>query len=284
MAKKPSTTVVGAFILGGALLMVAAVAIWGSGHLFERRYRYVCYFPGSVNGLQVGGAVKYRGVLIGQVTGMRIRFAQPASETRIPVFIELNGNRVRELGSTDEPGPKLAGELIRQGLRARLESQSFVTGQLYVNLDMFPETPINLVHPEGGYPEIPTLPTQLEEATKALSGVIAKLKEADLAGTMHSLSSAIEGVNRLVNTPNVAHTIAELPSTIASVRRLMQDFDLRVGKLGDDLQSTLAVRGPVLLELQRTFADVQRAAQAVRILAEFLQRNPNSIIVGKKRP
>src|SRR6266852_5515115 len=98
--KRPNPTVVGAFILGGALLMVAAVAIWGSGRLFARRHRYVCYFSGSVNGL------------------------------------ELNGKRVRELGSSDEPTPRLAEELIRQGLRARLESQSFVTGQLYVNLDI----------------------------------------------------------------------------------------------------------------------------------------------------
>src|SRR5258706_12196207 len=89
VAKKPSATVVGAFILGGALLMIAAVAIWGAGHLFERRYRFVCYFPGSVNGLKVGAAVKYRGVAIGQITGMRIRFQQPRDDTRIPVFIEV---------------------------------------------------------------------------------------------------------------------------------------------------------------------------------------------------
>ncbi|MCU1279796.1 MAG: Mammalian cell entry related domain protein [bacterium] len=284
MAKRPNPTVVGGFILGGALLMVAAVAIWGSGRLFERHYRYVCYFPGSVNGLQIGAAVKYRGVLIGQVRGMRIRFAQSATDTRIPVFVELDGKRLRELGTSDDPTPKVAEELVRRGLRARLESESFVTGQLYVNLDMFPGTALNLVHPQGGYPEIPTIPTQLEEATKALSGVLAQLKDADIAGTAHSLSSAVEGVNRLVNTPSVAHTLAELPSTVASVRRLMQDLDTRVGKVGDDLQSTLAVRGPVLIELQRTFVDVQRAAQAVRILAEFLQRNPNALIIGKKRP
>src|SRR5260370_14617735 len=97
MAKRPSPTLVGAFILGGALLMVAAVAIWGSGRLFARRYRYVCYFPGSVNGLKVGAAVKYRGVAIGQVTAMRIRFQQPRDDNRIPVFIEANGERLREL-------------------------------------------------------------------------------------------------------------------------------------------------------------------------------------------
>lgn len=283
MAKRPNPTVVGAFILGGALLIVAAVAIWGSGRLFERRYVYVCFFPGSVNGLNVGAAVKFRGVPIGRVTGMRIRFGQPPNDTRIPVFVELNGKRVRELGGTNDPAPKLAHELIAAGLRARLESESLVTGQLYVNLDMFPNTPINLVHPDG-YPEIPTIPTQLEEATKALSGLLAQFNKIDLAGTAHSLAGAVEGINRLVNTPSIARTLAELPSTVAAIHRLAQDVDTGLGKLGQDVQSVLAVRGPLLVELQRALVDVQRAAEAVRMLAEFFQRNPNAIIVGKKRP
>jgi paraquat-inducible protein B len=284
VARKPNPTLVGAFILGGALLIVAAVTVWGSGRLFERRYRYVCYFPGSVNGLKVGAPVKYRGVLIGQVAAMRIRYEQPRGDTRLPVFLELNGKRVRELGASDDPTPKLVAELVATGLRARLESESFVTGQLYVSLDLFPDTPIRLVHPSSGYPEIPTIPTQLEELTKGLNGLFAQLKQVDLAGTAHSISSAVEGINRLVNTPSVARTLAELPSTVASARRLVQDLDVSMGKLGESLQSTLAVGGPLFVELQRTIVDVQRAAVAVRILAEYLQRNPNAVIVGKKRP
>jgi paraquat-inducible protein B len=279
VAKKPSPTLVGAFILGGALLCVLAVAIWGSGRLFERRYKYVCYFPGSVNGLAVGSSVKYRGVPIGQVTGLRVRYEQEREDTRIPVFIELSGKRLRELGVLREPTQQLVSELIDRGLRARLDSESFVTGQLYVNLDMFPDTPLSLVHARG-YAEIPTIPTPLEEATKSLSGLLAQLKQADIAGTARSLSSAIDGLNRIINTPAVTRTLAELPSTVASIRKLVGNVDSGVGQLGE----SLAVRGPVFVELRGALADVQRAAQAVRALAEFLQRNPNALIVGKKRP
>jgi paraquat-inducible protein B len=284
MAKRVSPTAVGAFILGALLLIIAAVAIWGSGRLFERRYRYICYFPGSVNGLAVGAAVKYRGVPIGQVTGLRIRYEQPREDTRIPVFIELRGKRVVELGYAQEPTPMVVRELITAGLRARLDSESFVTGQLYVNLDLFPDAPLTLVHPQPGYPEIPTIPTPLEEATKSLSALLAQLKQADVAGTARSLSSAVEGLNRLINTPAVGRTLAELPSTVATIRRLVQNVDVGVGKVGESLQATLAVRGPLLVELQRALVDVQHAAEAVRALAEFLQRNPNALIVGKKRP
>lgn len=175
-------------------------------------------------------------------------------------------------------------ELIDAGLRARLDTESFVTGQLYVNLDLFPDTPVHLLHERGGYPELPTVPTQLEEATKSLSGLLAQLKTLDLAGTARSLSGAIEGINRLVNTPSVSKTIAELPSTVATFRHLMHNVDTAVDQLGHSLGATLAVRGPVFVELERTLGDVQRAAAAVRQLAEFLRRNPNALITGRKRP
>jgi paraquat-inducible protein B len=283
VAKKPNPALVGAFLLGAALLAVAAVAIWGSGKLFDRRYRYVCYFPGSVNGLAVGAPVKYRGVPIGLVVGMRIRHEQPRSDTRIPVFVDLSAKRLRELGAISDPSPNLLRELIASGLRARLDSESLVTGQLYVNLDMFPDSALNLIHGRG-YPEIPTIPTPLEEATKSLSALLSQIQKADIAGTARSLSSAVEGINRLVNTPAIARTLAELPSTVVMVRRLMQDTDINVGRVGESVQATLAARGPLINELQRALVDVQHAAEAVRALAQFLQRNPNALLVGKKQP
>ena len=284
MAKRPSATLIGGFILGAALLFVAAVAVWGSGRLWEKRYAYVCYFPGSVTGLNVGAAVRYRGVQVGQVTGMRIRFQQPETESSIPVFIEIQGKRLHELGVTAAPTGERLKELIGRGLRARLQAESFVTGQLFVSLDLFPDTPVRLIHGQDQFPEIPTVPTSLEEVTRSLTTVLAHLKEADLAGMAHSLSSAIEGINRLVNTPSVARTLAELPSTVAAARQLLRNFDSGTSDLEHNLQSTLAARGPIILELQRALVDVQHAAEAVRGLAEFLQRNPNAIITGKRRP
>jgi paraquat-inducible protein B len=284
VSKKPSPTLVGAFVVGAALLLVAAVAIWGSGRLFDRRYKYVCYFPGSVNGLKIGAAVKYRGVPVGQVVGMRIRFQQPRTDTRIPVFIEMSGKRLRELGAEQAPTTKTVRELIDAGLRARLESESLVTGQLYVNLDMHPEIAARLLHERGGYPEIPTIPTPLEEAAKSLTGLVAQLKTLDISRTARSFSEAIEGINVLVNTPSVARTIKELPSTVASVRHLVENVDTGLDKLGKGLQTSLAVRGPVFSDLARTLNDVQRAADSVRQLAEYLRRNPNALIVGRKRP
>jgi paraquat-inducible protein B len=284
MSKKPSPTLIGVFVLGGALLLVAAVIVWGSGRLFERRYRYVSYFRGTVKGLRVGAGVHYRGVPVGQVSSIHIHYQQPPSDTRIAVIVELSENRLRELAVDEEPVSRVIRSLVDRGLRARLEPESFITGQLYVNLDWFPDTPIQLVHPEREYPEIPTIPAPLEEAKSSLSGLLTQLGKLELAGVARSLASAIEGINQLVRTPSIAQTLKELPSTVATVRQLVHNVDSGLGRLGQELQSTVAARGPVVTDLQRALVDVQRAAEAVRRLAEFLERNPNALIVGKKRP
>ena len=283
MPKKTRPVLVGGFILGACLLVVIAVAVWGSGRLLHKRMKYVCYFPGSVHGLVIGAPVKYRGVPIGEVVGMSIRFEQPAEVYRIPVFVELDKRRVRELGREDVNETQLIGDLVKAGLRARLDSESLVTGQLYVNLELFPETTATLVN-QHGFPEIPTVPTQLEQIVKSLTAIVDELERVDLQGIARSVEGAVEGINKLVNTPSVKKTLDELPATVMAARKLIIDVDGGVFKIAPELQSMLDPRGPIWSELQRTFADVQHAAQAVRAFADFLQRNPNALIVGKKKP
>src|SRR5262249_34651110 len=156
---------------------VAAAVIWGSRALFERKYEYVCYFSGSVNGLSKGAPVKYRGVEIGVVKDIKIRYRQAPDDTRIPVFIEGWGKRLRELGGEHEPTRERVQDLIGRGLRARLETLSVVTGVLYVSLDQVPGSPVSLAELPGGGPlEIPTLPTELEEAQRSVVAVLSNLE------------------------------------------------------------------------------------------------------------
>jgi paraquat-inducible protein B len=286
MSKRPNPALVGAFILGAAALVILAITVWGSGRLFERRYKYLCYFPGSVHGLQIGAPVKYRGVAIGEVVDMRVRFEQAADDYHIPVFVELKDSRIKELGNSGDDPKKLIEKLVQNGLRARLDSESLVTGQLYVNLEYFPNTPATLVHAGGTktLKEIPTVPQQLEELTKSISAFVDQLKKVDLAGIAKALEGAVQGIERVVNTPSIAKTLDELPATVAAIKHLMTDLDSGVGHVGPELHAALDPRGPLFSELGRTFQDVQHAAQSIRAFADFLQRNPNALIVGKKKP
>ena len=297
MARRPRPALVGVFVLGAAALIVVAVAVWGSDRLFERNYRYACFFTGSVHGLEIGAPVKFRGVTVGSVIDIRIAFSPSLDRPRVPVIIELLGRRLRGRGATRDPEPHVVAELVERGLRAQLQIQSLVTGQLYVALDLFPDIDKAPPHPGARYPEIPTVPTTFEEASRTLASLLAEVQKADIAGAARSLAQVIDGVNQLVNQPAMAKTIAGLPSMITAVRQLAIVLHGDVGAITGSLERTLAEvrqgldgvraltapRGGLAVELERTLGEVQRAAGAVRALAEFLQRNPNALVVGKKR-
>src|SRR4029450_7081426 len=112
MFSKPRPALVGAFVILCMLLTLVAVALWGSGRLFSKSYRYVCYFPGSVNGLNVGSAVKYRGVPVGRVDAMLIPYSRIAHEARVAVVIELASRQVRKRGGDVDPEPAVVASLV----------------------------------------------------------------------------------------------------------------------------------------------------------------------------
>ena len=228
MGKKANPAIIGAFVIGAVALAVVAVTVWGSGKLFRRQYPCVCYFPGSVNGLSAGAPVKFRGVQIGEVSDVRLLYAQTRGSPRIPVFLKIDNERMRGLGSKRELSLELLRELIDQGLRARLQTQSIVTGVLYVEFDLLPGTPVEMMQePDAGYPEIPTLPTPLAEATKTVSDVLAQLKKVDFKGLGVAAREAVDGVNRLVSNPRMTAAVDGLPDARGMATKFYAPGDAR---------------------------------------------------------
>ena len=97
MPRRFSSTAIGIFVMSGLALGVLALAVLGSGSLFSRPHRFICFFNGSLNGLKVGAAVKVRGVEIGSVSEIRLRPTpsegqlKPSAEAinALPVIIDI---------------------------------------------------------------------------------------------------------------------------------------------------------------------------------------------------
>jgi len=298
MDNKGNAARVGAFVVGAIVLAIGALAFFGGGHFFQRKVRVVCYFPGSVNGLVAGAAVKFRGVPIGSVFDLRVRYLQQPGDRRLPVFLEIRMKQVRQLGGPADLPAKTLRALVDGGLRARLETESLVTGKLYVDLDFHPGTEVALaeVAQHGPYPEIPTLPSKAEELGETVRALAKQIRNADLPGVTRAMRGTLNDVSDLV-TGGATRALAAVPPALSSIGRAADGVREQVAPVGSsaraiegdvrrtlaDARTLLSPEGSAGVHMEKALESADQAARSLRELADFLQRNPNALLVGKKQ-
>jgi paraquat-inducible protein B len=264
MSKQANKTVIGIFVLGAIALIVAGIALLGSGRFFKETFTAVCFFEGSVGGLNEGAPVVFRGVKVGSVKKIQIVVDPKDQVFRIPVFVEIEPYRIETKGPRSTPGENLK-DLIARGLRARLEMQSILTGQLQVSLDSYPGKPANFVGTDPKYPEIPTVPTPFQELAK-------KVEKIPIDEIFEKIRSALEGIEKVVNSPDITHTLHSISQAAEDVKVLVKNVNTQVAPLGPSIQETLKdvqklVRGvdgeikPLALNVDETLKDVRKLVQ-----------------------
>ena len=232
MSKQANKTVIGLFVVGAIALAVVAVVILGSGKFFKQTLRAVCYFEGSVGGLNIGAPVVLRGVKIGSVTNVLLRLDTAKLTFIIPVYIEIEPDKVGVIGVA----PKRAGQnlkaFIDKGLRATLEMQSFVTGQMQVGLDFYPDKPAKFAGIDTKTPEIPTIPTPMQELVK-------KIQNLPIDKIFEKLASTLDEIDKLVKSPEIPEAIRSVNLALGDVRKLVNNVDGHVGPIASNLDGAL---------------------------------------------
>ncbi|MBF0128131.1 MAG: MCE family protein, partial [Magnetococcales bacterium] len=195
---------------------------------YTQRHIFVLYFKGSVRGLSVGAPVEFRGIQVGKVTDIRLEYDFQEATFRIPVLVQIEPERVIEI-TTDglkairnsESEKDFLQNLVKRGLRAQLKTGSYLTGQLFVELDLFPNTPLNLVkNIQSLYQELPTIPTSLDEITASVTDLLKKVQSMPLEGIGRELHETLKGANRTVNAPETLETVRSAAAAMSEVRAL----------------------------------------------------------------
>ncbi len=212
---------------------------------------YLLLFSGSVRGLSEDAPVEFRGVRIGTVRGVSFRYLSNDPERRVPVLIQIDPGIVTNLPS-DNTGPaeEFIDRSVRSGLRASLKTGSFLTGQLYVDLDFQKDAPLATIAEIEGYHVIPTIASGLGELQDKVMAVLDKIKALPLEETIKNASDALAAVK---NTAN-------------SVGKTASGF-------GQD--------APIYQDLSATLRQLDETLRSVRALTGTLERKPNSLIFGK---
>jgi len=320
MARQPNKPLIGAFVVGAVALAVVGLVVLGSGKFFQKHFTNVMYFSGSITGLSVGSPVKFRGVQVGQVTKIAAVLDPKTMTITIPVYVELDPDSWIVLGQEGHGNAPSSATfyqpLIEKGLRAQLDVESFVTGKLYVSLDLHPEAPAKLLGLDPRYPEVPTIPSLKEELLKTLQALPEKI------------ITVADGISRLVNSPAAQDSLRDLDallrslatevgplttsarSTLETARRAFKQgeqtlamregasaemaasFTATMKKAGDSLdqmRSTLGTyqalaepSGNLGHDLTRTLGDLDAAARSLRGLTDYLELHPEAVLKGKQ--
>jgi paraquat-inducible protein B len=264
---------------------------------------FVMYFEDSVRGLNVGASVEIKGIRVGTVTGIWFNLDANTHKVTIPVHIEIDPDRLMPQEQIDlfeqihkaeraEGRRPVMEKLVAQGLRARLKSGSLITGQLYVDLDFYPnEAVAELSYEDKRFPRIPTLPSVTEELQKDAMEIMAKLKRLPLDKIGEELLGTAQGANRLVNSPDLKEAIASLNTALKSVHQLSQTADHEVGKMAAGLDKSLAsvvkILGqlepgaPMAVDVGRALEELAASARSIRELTDYLDRHPEALLQGK---
>jgi len=269
MSKQANKTVIGIFVVGAIALVVIAIVVLGSGKFFKKTLKAVCYFEGSVGGLNIGAPVVFRGVRIGSVTDVILRIDSTKLIFTIPVYIEIEPDKFSVIGVR----PKQLGQnlktFIDRGLRATLETQSLVTGQMQVGLDYYPDKPAKFAEfrQDTTTPEIPTIPTPMQELAK-------KIQKLPIDEIFEKLSSTLSKIDNLVGSPEIVEAIRSVNLALGDVRKLVQNVDNRVGPLASSIEGTVNDYGKlarnasdkidtVSLGLSDTIKEIQKAVSGI---------------------
>ena len=266
--------------------------------VFTKKFRWILYFTGSVRGLSPGAPVEFKGIKVGSVVDVRLEAYRKGGAYRIPVLIDLEPERMTVIGegSIDrmidrEMHIAAIRSWVSAGLRARLKLGSLITGQLLVDLDLHPDEEA-IMRGDGTFPEIPTIPSSIEEITRSLTAILDKVQALPLAELTRSLTNTVKSAERLMSSGEIQNAIKSIDQTAATLNRVLQNVDQNIApetrsvlveanKTLKTVREAISPDSPLRYDLETTLQELAAAARSIRLLAEYLESNPNALIYGK---
>ncbi len=272
---------------------------------------YILYFDDSVRGLSIGSAVEFRGIPVGKVLDISLEENSADGTVRIAVLVGLEPELVpfKNLDETlDQEGRKkffhsTLEKLVAKGLRARLMTGNLLTGQLIVDMDFDHETFPGYIDYKERYPVLPTTPSSLSSITNSLVVILGKLKRLPLDEMGDHFLKVSKGLDSLVNNSDLADSAKRLSQVLQhadeilsvvsdqttplmnEITHLSTDARKMVRQAEetlDELARTTSDQGSMGRELINTMRELSAAARAVRGVADYLERHPESLLQGKQ--
>ncbi len=293
----------GLFVVVGFCLAAATVVFLGARSLKKDTVTYKSFFDESVQGLEVGSPVKFRGVTIGNVAVIRVA----PDHRHVEVAYELDVKDLHGLGLSE---PKRFGlhtrMVVPKDLRVQLDTAG-ITGVKFLLIDYFspqlyPPPILPFPVPENYIPSTPSLIKNLEDSVihalehlPEVAGQLQKLLPAVLA-TLSNIDTVLADGHKAINEIDAGKLSAQAQSvmtnlnvTVVKINRMVDQVSSEKGLLSsvqrtaDALGSTARNANHVGPALEETLREVQGAAESIRRLADSLDRDPDMLLKGRAK-
>ncbi len=251
---------------------------------------YVLVFKESVRGLTIGAPVDLRGITIGEVTKIKAELDPASKNVSMAVQIRFYPERLKPRSQASSDQKSISGShtlldaMVKKGFRAQLKSGSLLTGQLYVALDFFPEAAPARINWSRNPAILPTISGNMAQFQTSLMKIVQKLEKLpleELAGdarkTVQSLDATLKSADKLLKTIDT--------SVVPETRLMMEDVRKTLdgaNKALAEVKQTMSADAPLQVDLRDTLRELGRAAQSLRVLGDYLERNPEALLHGKK--
>ncbi|MFK8050233.1 MAG: MlaD family protein [Halioglobus sp.] len=319
MSNTSNSVSIGAFVLGAVVIAVAGILFVSGSGIGQDRTTVVMVFDGSVKGLSIGAPVALRGVQIGQISDIDLIFDADTIDIIMFVEAEIREENIKRRG--DSEGDFIE-EMIARGLRAQLNTQSILTGLLYVQLDFHPNSELVLAHTQSPYTQIPTIPTDLQRLSREFESINFSQVADDLTSLSHGLKmfvlnedfqqmpkdlnrtlAAVETMSSrlseqlknagpkfgaLMDKASVTLDAAnaEIPKLSSSARETLVNLNKALDSFNsavDEIDHLVGDDSSTRYELNNALRELALAGRAMQLLAKTLEEQPEAILRGKRQ-
>ncbi len=254
---------------------------------YSEKQAFVTYFESSVRGLGRGASVEFFGIQVGTVTEVALELDPATGNARVRVRLEVQPERIlsEDAIKTDDT-MSTTRRLVQRGMRAQLQTASYLTGQRVVALDFVPNAQPAEVVMNGNEIVLPSQSGGLDNILVALGDIAGKLDRLpldqigqNLNGALRSASGAMASVQDLVKKADagLAPTLRRLPEITAS----LQDAVAKAGRTFGSIDASYGNNSQFQRELERAMTQVGDTARSIRLLADFLDRHPEALVRGR---
>jgi len=262
---------------------------------------YLLKFNNSVRGLSIGAPVEFRGFPFGQVVDIELEADWVKNETKIVVKIEVEPGRLRQViedKGTRTPRDTL-GKMVKNGLRAQLQTGNLITGSLFVAIDIFESAAPASILVHDDIVELPTIPASMVEITSNLTELLDNLSKvpvedigSSLLDTINRFKTTGDGINKIIYSDSLKESINSLNQSMGHIQRLTsvleQNMPSALASITKQTNATLseieklaASDSPIIFELKQALTQFAKTAQSIKKLTDYLEKHPESLIQGK---